>query len=115
MENINRVYNNEIGISFFWRDRNYSEKVQIIFKDIGFHLTTQEIEYFNKYILEAKLQERCSTCEAGRFCRSILLKTPSGKVSMAVSLNELELIEDLLSGTLFQLNLSDYLKDLCKN
>ena len=51
----------------------------------------------------------------GEDCRSILLQTPSNKVSLAVSSVELGQIEDLLRGTLFQLRLNNYLVDICKN
>ena len=45
MENINKIYNNKIGISFHWNDSS-SSLIQIIFRDTGFHLTTNEIEEF---------------------------------------------------------------------
>ena len=112
---IQKIYSNTIGLSFYLENRNLSEKVQLIFRDIGFHLEIHEIKEFQKHIQSAFQQERCNTCELGKSCRSILLKSPSSKVSIAVSLDEIQQIEDLIDGTLFYCRLENYLNDLCKN
>ncbi|CAM1361005.1 hypothetical protein [Tenacibaculum xiamenense] len=114
MDGIYKIYNNDIGISFRWREVR-SNLTQIIFRDTGFHLTTEEIELFIDKICDAKVQGSCVSCEASGSCRSLLLQTPSDKVSMAVSISELSQIEDLLRGTLFQIRMNNYLNDLCKN
>ncbi len=114
MENINKIYNNKIGISFHWNDSS-SSLIQIIFRDTGFHLTTNEIEEFLEKVEDSKNQKNCATCIKGENCKSILLQTPSDKVSMAVSQVELAQINDLLKGTLFQMRTNDYLNDICKN
>lgn len=114
MENIIKIYDNKIGISFCWKEIN-TNLIQIIFRDTGFHLTENEIEEFLEKTLASKNQKNCSTCAKGENCKSILLQTPSGKVSMAVSKVELEQIDDLLKGTLFQIRINNYLNNLCKN
>lgn len=114
MSDIIQIYSNDIGISFQWK-KSSSNLTQIIFRDIGFHLTANEIKLFLGKIHNAKNLNTCSNCELNKKCRSILLETPSHRVSLAVSSEELNLIEDLLEGTLFQLNLSVYLNRLCKN
>ncbi|TYP99609.1 hypothetical protein C7447_101209 [Tenacibaculum adriaticum] len=114
MEDIFKIYDNKIGISFQWKDVQ-SKLTQVIFRDTGFHLSVEEIELFIEKIMDAKMQKTCFKCEAGEYCKSILLQTPSNKVSMAVSLVELGQIEDLLKGTLFQLRMNNYLNDICKN
>ena len=114
MDNIYKIYDNEIGISFTWKSTN-NKLIQIIFRDTGFHLTTNEIESFLEKLIDAKLQKNCATCLKGDNCKSILLQTPSNKVSMAVSKIELSQIEDLLKGTLFQVRINNYINDLCKN
>lgn len=113
MDSIYRIYTNDIGISFQWKQT--SKLTQVIFRDTGFHLTIEEIEIFIDKICDAKLQTPCSSCEASLGCRSLLLQTPSNKVSMAVSKTELSQIEDLFRGTLFQLRMNNYLQDICKN
>ncbi len=114
MEDIIKIYENKIGISFQWT-HSYSPITQIIFRDIGFHLTEEEIEIFLDKTIDSKTQKRCAECKLGENCKSLLLQTPSNKVSLAVSLIELAQIEELLRGTLFQLRLNNYLNEICKN
>ncbi|MFV0249036.1 MAG: hypothetical protein ACK5H1_08790 [Tenacibaculum sp.] len=108
MDSISNIYTNNIGVSFRWKGVS-SNLTQIIFKDTGFYLSTQQIELFIDKIQHAKLQETCPSC------KSILLLTPINSVSLAVSKAELVQIEDLLIGTLFQIKMNDYLNYLCKN
>lgn len=114
MSEILKIYDNTIGISFQWL-HSTSNLTQVIFRDTGFHLSKEEIELFLEKVSDAKNQERCSECKLGKECKSILLQTPSNKVSLAVSKVELGNIEDLLRGTLFQLKLNNYITDICKN
>ncbi|MCT4699992.1 MULTISPECIES: hypothetical protein [Tenacibaculum] len=114
MEEIIKIYDNKIGISFYWKDKS-AHLIQLIFCDTGFHLTVNEIEVFLEKVLDSKNQKNCATCVKGENCKSILLQTPSEKVSMAVSQVELAQIDDLLKGTLFQMRMNNYLDDLCKN
>lgn len=107
-------YSNDFGISFKWT-HIASDLTQIVFRNIGFYLSEEEIEQFLYKVTDAKKQKNCATCSAGENCRSILLQTPSNKVSMAVSMVELREIEGLLKGTLFQIKMDNYLSDLCKS
>lgn len=113
-EDVYKIYNNDIGISFQWSHIE-TNLTQIVFKEMGFNLSEQEIEIFIGKISDAKKQKNCATCMAGDNCKSILLQTPFSKVSMAISKIELGQIEDLLKGTLFQLRLNSYLWDVCRN
>ncbi|CAM1334519.1 hypothetical protein [Tenacibaculum aestuariivivum] len=114
MEDIIKIYDNKIGISFCWKGTS-NHLIQIIFRDTGFHLTKNEIEQFLEKVIDSKNQKNCATCIKGKNCKSILLQTPSEKVSMAVSYIELGQIDDLLKGTLFQIRMNNYLDNLCKN
>lgn len=114
MDSINKIYDNSIEISFRWKDIK-TNLTQIIFRDTGFHLSEEEIEVFVDKIADAKVQKHCKGCDNSKECRSVLLQTPSSKVSMAVSYEELSKIEDLMRGTLFQIRMNNYLNDLCKN
>ena len=113
MEDIFKVYDNEIGIAFKWQSN--ADLIQVIFRDIGFLLSFKEIKLFLNQVLDSKQKEVCLGCKLGKDCRSMLLKTPSYKVSIAVSLNELDEVEDLLRGTLFQTTLDTYLEGICEN
>ena len=113
MSDVYKIYDNQIGISFKWHKD--SLLTQIIFKNVGFHLCLEEIELFIDQIQLSRVHKSCLDCKMSDDCKSLLLRTPSSNVSMAVSLKELNDIEDLLNGTMFQLELNDYLKDLCNN
>lgn len=118
MSEIRRIYHNDIGIAFQWKQdiaKNKHNKFQIIFRDTGFYLTLSEIESFAKFIQQAVSRDCCSACKANNNCRSILLKTPAATIDLAVSEKELKSISDLIEGTLFQIKLDHYLKDVCRN
>ncbi len=117
MQEIEEIYRNTFGISFFWKkgQKSNSEKVQVIFRDTGFCLSRAQLKDFVKKADKALGQARCQECECGGECRSFLLRTPAEQVDMAISRNELFDVKDLLEGTLFQLNLNNYLKQLCNN
>ena len=111
MEQILKLYQNNIGIAFQWKSTQ-SHLIQIIFRDTGFHLTVDDITRFVEKLTDAKYQAACSAYHENDSCKSLLLQTPSNRVSLAVSFNELSEIEDLLRGTLFQIRLNKYLSEL---
>ena len=113
IDSVFKIYNTKAGISFQWRKN--AELTQVIFRDTGFHLSVNEIEIFLEQVLVSRTKQPCTCCRLGADCRSMLLQTPFSKVTMAISLNELDEIEDLLRGTLFQLELNRYLQEVCKN
>ncbi|MGH1385038.1 hypothetical protein [Kordia sp.] len=118
MSDIRRIYHNDIGIAFQWKQdiaKNKHNKFQIIFRDTGFYLTLPQIENFAKLIQQAVSRGCCSACKATNNCRSILLKTPATIIDLAVSEKELVSISDLIEGTLFQIKLDRYLNDVCSN
>lgn len=117
MSDIHRIYYNDIGIAFQWKqdiEKNNS-KFQLIFRDTGFYLTIEEIENFFKFVKQAIARGCCKDCKAKGNCRSILLKTPATTVDLAVSEKELVSISDLIEGALFQIKLDNYLKSICNN
>ena len=118
MSDIRRIYHNDIGIDFQWKQdiaKNKHNKFQVIFRDTGFYLTLSQIENFAKLVQQAVSRGCCSACQANNNCRSILLKTPASIIDLAVSEKELESISDLMEGTLFQIKLNRYLNDVCSN
>lgn len=115
---IYKIYHNNFGIAFQWKataSKVSKDKIQIVFRDIGFCLTKDEVKAFYNNIFEAKETQPCSCCAKEKDGRFILLKTPSAKVDVAVSKTELAQVEDLIKGTLFQLDLDSYLNRICKN
>ncbi|NAS31023.1 hypothetical protein GTQ40_08590 [Flavobacteriaceae bacterium R38] len=117
MDDIHHLYHNDFGIAFQWKKdalrEDSSKKIQLIFRDTGFYLEPEEILLFSKQIKSAKRMHSCENCDSTPSCRNILLSTPSKHIDLAVSKNELTMIDDLIKGTLFQINLNGFLNKIC--
>jgi len=112
MEEIDKIYSNSFGISFRWKNALVKnvEKTQIIFRDTGVFLSTSEIKNFSCLITAAiKRSLACGKCSYSDSCKSILLETPFNHINFAVNYNELINIDDLIKGTLFNLELNTVL------
>jgi len=118
MQDINRIYHNSIGISFQWErevQKGNTECFQMVFRNTGFYLTYSEIkEFYNKVKLAYKLGQ-CDGCNHKNKCNTFLLQTPSEKIDLSVNSEELKLISDLIKGTLFQIELDKYIKEIGLN
>tara|TARA_B110001454_G_scaffold207417_1_gene218824 strand:+ start:905 stop:1261 length:357 start_codon:yes stop_codon:yes gene_type:complete len=118
MQDINRIYHNNIGIAFQWKkdiQKGNTDCIQMVFRNTGFYLTYSEIkEFYNKVKVAFKLNN-CEGCTQQNKCKSYLLQTPSEKIDLSVNEDELQLISDLIKGTLFQLELDRYLKKVGLN
>ncbi|MDR6299731.1 DUF6686 family protein [Mesonia maritima] len=112
MEDIAFIYRNNFGLAFFWKNKR--DKIQVVFRNTGFYLSLQELKDFQNNVLETVNQQCCANCKTSRKCRSLLLKTPSRKIDLAVNREELEEINELLGGTIFKLEKRNYLKN-CAN
>ena len=46
-----QVYGNDFGLAFHWKrtDDLHCNKIQLVFKETGFHLTLSELEYFSTF------------------------------------------------------------------
>ncbi len=117
MNEIEPIYKNEFGFGFYWKKRPAEQKgkIQIIFRDTGFYLDKAEVQDFLYCVDIAKNAPSCNSCNSETCCRSILLRTPSQKIDLAVNSAELSGIEDLLGGILFHLSLRTYLRDISSN
>lgn len=92
-------------MAFFWRkqERIVLDKVQLVFKETGFHFTIAELEQFLKLAKDAcRKNDSCSGCSIKEQCHQFLLKTPVSQIDLAVSMHELERIQDLVEGALFK-------------
>ncbi len=119
MQEIVPIHRNTFGMSFQWKKdiaNNVYNKFQLIFRDTGFYLSLEEIEQFSKEVQDAKGRGDCACANSNcTNTRTILLRTPSFMVDLAVSTEELDLIEELIDGTLFQIKLDKYIDGLCSN
>ncbi|MEZ7499112.1 hypothetical protein QO200_10190 [Flavobacterium sp. Arc3] len=112
MQEIKQIYHNDSGTSFYWRKENdvLVDKVQLIFRETGFYFSQQELQVFKKCIEESyALNSCCDDCELKSKCHKFLLKTPCSQIDLAVSMQELNAVKDLVEGTLFKINLDSYL------
>ena len=112
MKEIKQIYYHDSGTSFYWKkeDEVVRDKVQLIFRETGFYFTKHELQLF-KYCIEESsiLNKCCDDCELKNKCHKFLLKTPCSQIDLAVSMEELTAVKDLVEGTLFKINLDDYL------
>jgi hypothetical protein len=115
---INQIYGNQTGMAFYWNcsDEGQKEKIQLIFKETGFNLTLSELEYFSKLIIESKARTRCREgCKLKNQCERFLLQTPAKQIDLAVSITELEGIQDLVNGTIFKIKLQNHVVGIGRN
>jgi hypothetical protein len=112
MKEIKQIYYNDSGTSFYWKKENevLLDKVQLIFRETGFYFTRHELHQFKNCIEDSYFQNKCcDQCELKNQCYKFLLKTPCSQIDLAVSMEELNAVKDLVEGTLFKINLNDYL------
>ncbi|MFD2563393.1 hypothetical protein [Aquimarina rubra] len=110
MSAIDKIYSNKVGISFFWKQQKPmgSPKVQLVFRDIGFLLTLNELKDFSDACRITEQSQCCNQCSDHQNCRSLLLRTPSDKIDLAISKDELELVQELINGTIFRVELQHW-------
>ncbi len=113
--NINPLYHNAFGVAFQWKRCSAKQmfKVQLVFRDTGLLLSTEELTRFSKTISNTIARAPlCEHCGEDEECRALLLETPFNRVSFAMSLKELKAIKELVEGALFQLSLNDLLENI---
>ncbi|PCJ95282.1 MAG: hypothetical protein COA50_08695 [Flavobacteriaceae bacterium] len=119
MKDIDPIYSNGFGIAFQWKKGTsvHDEKIQMVFRDTGLLLSKKELLLFAKNIECTKnAHGLCGQClKSDRDCRALLLDTPAPQVTMAVSQNELSAIQDLVEGTLFNMNLDKLIGGICND
>ncbi len=111
MKEIEQIYCNDFGMSFYWKAQKpiLNDKVQLVFKETGFYFSVAELQNFVCLIDDSALKNSCChDCEIKNHCAKFLLKTPCVQIDLAVTMKELDAIKDLVHGTLFKINLEDY-------
>lgn len=112
------IYGNDFGMAFYWKraDELDCTKIQLVFKETGFHLNLSELEQFSELILESEHRiSACSDCALKKQCSRYLLQTPAKQIDLAVSIAELEGIQDLVDGTIFKIKLQNHISGIGKN
>lgn len=111
MREIEQIYHNNFGIAFYWKNGKevISGKVQLVFKETGFYFTVAELNQFCDLIEDSLIENACcESCELKNSCHKFLLKTPCAAIDLAVSMKELKSIKDLVEGSLFKIELKEY-------
>ena len=111
MSAIDRIYSNDVGISFFWKKKQatITPKVQLVFRDIGFLLTLHELKDFSDSCRITTESQCYNSCNDHTNCRSLLLRTPSEKIDLAISKEELVLFHELIQTTIFKIELQHWI------
>ncbi|MFD2605655.1 hypothetical protein ACFSSG_09160 [Euzebyella marina] len=113
MDDITLIYNNKFGLAFKWTKESLSKKkVQLVFRDTGLYLSTIELKSFAKNINKCLQSTNCSNCPQNENCRNLLVDSPIKNVTFAMNKKEINDMKDLVEGTLFHLNLDQYLERL---
>ncbi|WP_179338394.1 DUF6686 family protein [Winogradskyella ludwigii] len=113
MNDIYKLYHNDFGIAFKWKNSpiKNTKKIQIVFGNTGLNLTNRQLTRLLKYITKILDNlELCEECKSDNSIKAILLETPSGMVSFAMSYIEINQMVDLLKGTIFQIEMDILLK-----
>ena len=111
MKQIEQIYYNDFGMAFYWLEQStiLLDKIQLVFKETGFHFTVDELKTFVDLIEDSCRKNTCEHCEMKSHCAKFLLKTPVFQIDLAVSMKELNGIKDLVEGTLFKISLQEYI------
>ncbi|MES2545219.1 MAG: hypothetical protein V4548_10065 [Bacteroidota bacterium] len=117
MKEIERIYFNDFGVAFYWKKQNtiLLDKIQLVFKETGLYVTFPELIAFRKLIDDSVKDNCCQGCDLRNNCGKFLLKTPFAQVDLAFSTKELDSIKDLVEGTLFQINLNEFINGVGMN
>ncbi|MEH6406259.1 MAG: hypothetical protein V7767_03175 [Leeuwenhoekiella sp.] len=111
MEHINIIYRNDFGIAFYWNAEGIRQNftAQLIFRDMGFYLSLDELKSFSYQVIEGLAQSLCNDCPHKGHCRSLLLKTPSSKIDIAISRTELLDLQDLIDNVIIRMDTKKYM------
>ena len=115
MDDIIPIYHNNLGVAFQWKRNVLKDilKIQLVFKDTGFLLTKNEVEKFSQYVLTTIEKTcLCESCSRNEECKAHVVQTPAPQISLALSYKEIRALNDLLDGTLFQIELENLLTDI---
>ena len=115
MEDIIPIYHNEFGVAFQWKRNALKDilKIQLVFKDVGLLLTKNEVEDFSLSVLKTiESTCVCDTCANNEECKAHIVQTPALQIQLAMNYKEVRALNDLLDGTLFQLQLENLLTNL---
>jgi len=117
MNDINTFYHNDFGIAFQWKRcavKNF-KKIQLVFRNSGLLLTADELVKFSKNIENSlKLSKKMKGCKHEK-CQCVLVQAPNPQTSFAMNHEELSNLNNLVKGTIFNLNFDEIIDDILNN
>lgn len=117
MQDIHPIYHNTLGVAFQWKRDTVRDrmKVQLVFRDTGLLLTKEELVLFSKNLKKTKENSSlCADCASNDSCKALMVDSPAPQITFAMNAKELEAVLDLVTGTLFHLDLDNYLGEIVK-
>ncbi|MFL1894576.1 hypothetical protein ACJRPK_02670 [Aquimarina sp. 2-A2] len=117
MNTVDKIYSNEVGMSFYWTQERKAPlpKIQLVFRNTGFLLSLNELKDFSSFCASSLSTQNCNACKEHSSCKTFLLRTPSDKIDLAVSSDELIQIQELINGTIFRIEMKQWITSLCLN
>lgn len=118
MTDVNPLYVNSFGIAFEWPTTPScrKKKIQLVFRDIGLLLSTEELKQFLKNIQHTEGScSLCKDCGNNDTCKALLVNSPVQQISFAMNVKELKTVKDLVENTLFHVGLNGLLEKLLHN
>lgn len=115
MADMHLLYHNKFGVAFQWKRNSAKDlmKIQLVFRDTGLKVSKKELTLFLENIKHTKDScSHCSECSQKESYKALLVDSPAPQVSFAMNMKELDDVQDLVEGTLFQLNLDNFIRKL---
>jgi len=105
LKDINQLHHNSYGIAFKWESNIMNTAaIQLVFRDINMSLPLSKLHVFLNNVQKTLSEEPIKPITDNN-SKSYVLETPSSLISLVMSFNELENLQDLLEGAIFKINM----------
>lgn len=99
------IYKNKYGASFLIKDApNPKCKIQLVINAIGLYMSMDDLNHLLKIVQGSDQACHCADCNGAR-CNKIWCNNPFIDICLKVEGENLDLLEDLIKGTRFILNM----------
>lgn len=105
MDDANVIFKNDFGFVFMWKRNTtkHYKKLNIVFDKTTLHFTEPEVLVFNDLINEALNRHINNRCKNDTN-KLALVETPLAQVSLVMGYENLIALQNLVEGTLVELN-----------
>ncbi len=116
LDKVNKLHANKMGVTFTDKDEediDYVEKkINLLFHNTILIFNNFELNLFLDEVEDLIINNTPGINKYSQYYKSIILESPIYQLRYVVSYNDLLLIEDLIKGTIFQIELSGFLKEI---